>query len=100
MVLNFSLGIIDIIAGVMLILYGIPLYAGSGFIATFGVFMLLKSAWLLLTKRNRVVFLIDAAAGILLISLYYGYSHYLFAAVGVLTVIKGAYNLVIGVHKS
>ena len=100
MILNFAIGVIDIIAGVLLILHGIPLYLGSGFIATFGVFMLLKSAWMLLSKRNRVVFLVDAAAGVLLISLYYGYSHYLFAAVGVLTVIKGAYNLIIGIHKS
>jgi hypothetical protein len=100
MVLNFALGVIELVAGIMLILYGINLYAGSGFVITLGVFMLLMSAWLLLTKRNRVVFFIDAIAGILLISLYYGYSHYLFAAVGVLTVIKGAYNVIIGVHKS
>ena len=99
MVLNFTLGVIDIVAGVMLILYGIPQYAGSGFVVTFGVFMLLKSAWLFLTKRNQVVFIIDAITGALLVSLYFGYSHYLFAAAGVLTVIKGAYNLVIGIHK-
>ena len=98
MVLNFILGVIDIAAGILLILYGIP-YAGSGFIVTFGGFMLLKSAWLLLTKRNRVVFLIDAGAGVCLILLYFGIVHIVFAVVGVLTVIKGAYNFVIGTTK-
>ncbi len=94
-----ALGVIDVVAGIILALYGVPAYKGSGFIATFGGFMLLKGLWSVLVAYRKDYYkdiwgAVDIVAGVLMILLFFGIQHFLFAVAGAVVIIKGVWSFV------
>ena len=104
MVVNVILGLLDLIAAVILLVGGQPYLPGSGFAATMGVILLLKGAWFAVNSagaKDWIGFrnIIDMISGVLLIMIFFGIFHPLFAVAGALMLIKGAWYLIEGLIK-
>lgn len=95
------LGIIDLIAGIVLSLGGMPVFHGNALVFLFGVVVLAKGlySWVAALSKKFVLDLpgiLDIAAGILLISTSGGFFLFFFAYFGVMEIIKGAYSFLVG----
>ena len=94
------LGMVDVIAGGILALFGLPLLRGNGFVLSLGILMLIKGVIsYLLACANRFYFdvmgVLDLIAGALLLMVVYGIGLFFFPYVGILVIIKGIYSSVV-----
>lgn len=95
----------DVLAGIILSAGGLGFLPGNGFVLSLGIIMLLKGGWFLLAALSKgngrsaksiIESLLDLVAGLLVFSVFSGFFHPLFAIIGVLVLIKGAWYLVEG----
>ena len=109
MAVNFVLGIIDILAGIMIAAGGLPYLPGNGMVITIAVIVLLKGIWHLVSYASRgkggrtfgEIFegMLDVPAGLLLIWIFYGIHFPIAGLFGVLLIFKGAWYLLIGITE-
>ena len=95
------LGILDVIAGIILSLGGMPIFHGNGVVFIVGIAILAKGvySWIAaMTKNFMLDFpgILDIVAGILILSTSGGFFLFFFAYIGVLEIIKGAYSFMMG----
>jgi uncharacterized membrane protein HdeD (DUF308 family) len=94
------LGIVDVIAGVILAFFGLPVFAGNSIVFGLGILMLIKGVIsYLLACANRFYFdvmgILDLIAGVFLVLLFYGIGFFFFPYLGILVIIKGIYSSVV-----
>ena len=94
------LGIVDVIAGAILAFFGLPAFPGNGFVMGLAILVLVKGvlSYLMACANNfyfDVMGMLDMAAGLLLLLLFYGIGLFFFPWVGILMVIKGIYSSVV-----
>ncbi len=100
------LGLIDIMAGVILIIGGLPFFQGHGLVITLAAVLIIKGvfSWLsnLAAKDGLKIDpmgILDIFSGILLISIFSGFFLFFYAYFGVILVIIGVYSFVVGLIK-
>jgi uncharacterized membrane protein HdeD (DUF308 family) len=94
------LGIVDVIAGIILTFFGLPIFPGNGIVLSLGILMLIKGIIsYLMACANKFFFdvmgIMDILAGIFLLLLFYGIGLFFFPWLGILMVIKGIYSSVV-----
>lgn len=95
------LGIIDVIAGIVLALGGIPAFHGNGMVMVIAAIAIGKGIWSWinnLTAGFKLDFMgiLDIVTGILLLSVFGGFFLFFFVYIGVIEMIKGAYSFIVG----
>ncbi|HDD72564.1 MAG TPA: hypothetical protein ENG00_00570 [Candidatus Aenigmarchaeota archaeon] len=95
-----TLGVIDIVAGIILTLHGIPAFRGSGFILTYGAVILLKGIWSYLSSASKGIYfdflgVLDMVAGVFMILLCFGITYDFFVLAGIALAVKGVYSFII-----
>jgi hypothetical protein len=100
------LGLIDIIAGIILIVGGLPYFQGSSLVFGVAVLMIIKGIWSWLTNiaspqglNLDPMGILDIITGLLLFLVISGVFFSIFALLGVLVIIKGVYSFVVGLVK-
>jgi len=89
----FTLGLIDILAGVISTVYWLPFYYGSDFILILCVVMFAKGVWSKIFEGD-FQFLLDILTGFVLLLLFLGISFYLFSILGIIMIVKGGYTCI------
>ena len=100
------LGLVDIVAGIILILGGLPYFHGSSLVFGVAVLAIIKGAWSWLTNiasptglKLDPMGILDIITGLLLFLVMSGVFFSVFALIGVLAIIKGVYSFVVGLVK-
>ena len=94
------LGLVDVIAGLILALFGLPVFPGNGVLFFLAIVMLVKGlVSFLMACANSFYFdvmgIMDMVAGVFLLLLFYGVGLFFYPYLGILMIIKGLYSSVV-----
>ena len=101
------LGLIDILAGAILVIGGFSYFHGNGLVITVAAIMLIKGGWSWLTNlaagKNGLKLdpmgILDIISAFMLFLVFSDFFLFFFAYFGLMLIIKGIYSFVIGVVK-
>ncbi len=96
------LGIVDIIGGTVLALYGFDAFSGNAFVLLLSLVILIKGlSSYLMAVANRfyldLMGIADILSGLMLLSLFFGLGAFFFPYAGIILSLKGFYSLVMDV---
>ncbi len=101
------LGLVDIIAGIILAVGGLPHFPGNGFVITIAIIMIIKGGWSWLSNlampdkglKFDPMGILDIITGLFLVLVFSGIFFFFFAYLGIMLIIKGVYSFVVGLVK-
>ena len=101
------LGLLDIIAGLILIVGGLPFFPGHGLVITIAAALIIKGVFSWLSNlaagdkglKIDPMGILDIFSGMLLISIYSGVFMFFYTYFGIILVILGIYSFVVGLIK-
>jgi hypothetical protein len=100
------LGIVDIIAGIILVVGGLPQFPGNSFVVGIAAIMIIKGLWSWISNvaspeglNIDPMGILDILIGLLVLLVFSGVFFSFFALLGVLVIIKGVYSFVVGLVK-
>ena len=101
------LGLFDIIAGIILVVGGLEVFPGNGFVVGIAAVLIIKGVWSWLVNLSSgdsglkfdPMGILDIVSGLLLISVFSGFFLFFFVYIGIIELIKGVYSFVIGLVK-
>ena len=98
--ITLILALFDILSGIILSTTGFSYYEANGFVITLSVIMALKGIWFLIAEQtgkkrgmNRIEGAINVIGAALLALVFFGIPFSLYAIIGVLLIISGAWRL-------